>query len=154
MATTSTKGYGAGSNTGTENLKGAANQAADTAKDASQTVGAKAKEVASSVGHLASTAASAAGSAVGQGAEHLATSAGSGVRHLGETIKDKGPQSGMFGSATRAVADTLTEGGKYLEEEGFSGMIDDVTNLVRRNPIPAIFLGIGLGFLIGRTLRS
>jgi ElaB/YqjD/DUF883 family membrane-anchored ribosome-binding protein len=33
-------------------------------------------------------------------------------------------------------------------------MMDDVTNVVRRHPLPAVLVGIGIGFLIGRTLGS
>jgi hypothetical protein len=29
-----------------------------------------------------------------------------------------------------------------------------VTQMIRRNPIPAVLIGVGLGFLLGRTLRS
>jgi len=29
-----------------------------------------------------------------------------------------------------------------------------MTEMIRRNPIPAVLLGVGLGFLIGRSLRS
>ncbi len=123
-------------------------------KEAASGVGTKAKETASAMGNLVSSAASAAGSTVSKTADKLTSATGSGVKHLGETIKEKGPQGGVLGGATRAVADTLQEGGKYLETEGFSGMMDDVTSLIRRNPMPAILVGIGLGFLIGRTLRS
>jgi hypothetical protein len=129
-------------------------QASERAKEAASAVGTKAKEAASAVGELVSTAASATGSAVGRGADRATAAAGSGVRHLGETIKDKGPHSGMLGSATRAVGDTLEEGGQYLEREGMSGMLDDVSQLIRRNPMPSILVGIGLGFLVGRMLRS
>jgi len=84
----------------------------------------------------------------------MAHAAGAGVRNLGETIRDKGPSDGMLGTATRAVGDTLQQGGRYLEQEGFSGMMDDVTEMVRRNPIPAVLVGVGIGILIGRTLGS
>jgi hypothetical protein len=33
-------------------------------------------------------------------------------------------------------------------------MMEDVTGLIRRNPIPALLLGLGVGFLIGRALSS
>jgi len=33
-------------------------------------------------------------------------------------------------------------------------MADDVTDLIRRNPIPALFVGIGLGFLLARLTTS
>jgi ElaB/YqjD/DUF883 family membrane-anchored ribosome-binding protein len=29
-----------------------------------------------------------------------------------------------------------------------------VSGLIRRNPIPAVLIGLGVGFLLGRTLRS
>jgi len=163
MANPTTKDFGASS--ATEHAKHQAGQAADKAKEAAHIagdkakeaaagVGTKAKEAAQAIGGMVSSAASAAGTAVGNAAERATTAAGSGVRQLGETIKDKGPQGGMFGGATRAVASTLQEGGQYLEQEGFSGMMDDVTELVRRNPLPSVLVGIGIGFLLGRMLGS
>jgi len=137
-----------------EQAKDTAGKAVDKAKEAASSFGSKAKDVASSVGDMVSNAASSVGSTVSKTAEKATTATGSGVRHLGETIKEKGPQEGMLGNATRAVANTLEEGGKYLEQEGLSGMMEDVTELIRRNPMPAILVGIGIGFLIGRTLRS
>jgi hypothetical protein len=52
------------------------------------------------------------------------------------------------------VASALDSSGRYLEEQGLSGMADDVTNLIRRNPIPAMLIGVGLGFLLARLTRS
>jgi ElaB/YqjD/DUF883 family membrane-anchored ribosome-binding protein len=102
------------------------------------------------VGEAVSNAATAAG----KSADKLASATGASVKHLGETIREKGPQDGVLAGATRAVGNTLEEGGKYLEQEGISGMMDDVTELIRRNPVPAVLVGIGIGFLIGRTLGS
>jgi hypothetical protein len=31
-------------------------------------------------------------------------------------------------------------------------MAEDVTNLIRRNPIPALLIGIGAGFLLARAM--
>jgi len=127
---------------------------ADKMKDAAGHAVEKTKDVASNVGQAVSHAASAAADAAGKTADKMASAAGTSAKHLGETIKDKGPQEGVLGGATRAVGNTLEQGGRYLEEEGFSGMLDDVTELVRRNPVPAVLIGIGIGFLIGRTLGS
>ena len=33
-------------------------------------------------------------------------------------------------------------------------MAGDLTDLVKNNPIPALLIGIGLGFLLGRAMRS
>jgi hypothetical protein len=60
----------------------------------------------------------------------------------------------MLGSASKAVGGTLASGGKYIEEQGFTGMLEDLGGIIRRNPIPALLIGIGVGVLISRALRS
>jgi hypothetical protein len=64
------------------------------------------------------------------------------------------PSEGYVGQASSCVAKSLEEGGKYLAQEGLSGLADDVGAVIKRNPLPAVLVGIGLGFLIGRTLRK
>jgi len=122
----------------------------EKAKDVAQQVGDKTKEAASTVGDMVSSAAATAGKT----ADKWTSATGSGIKNLGDTIEEKGPHGGALGSATHAVASTLQEGGKYLEKEGLSGMMEDVTGVVRRNPMPAMLVAIGLGYLIGRTLGS
>jgi hypothetical protein len=60
----------------------------------------------------------------------------------------------MLGQASHAVADTLRTSGKYIEEARLSGMADDLTGMIRRNPLPAVLIGIGIGFLVGRAMRA
>jgi len=141
--------------------RGAGSQGFDKAREAGAQAVDKAKEAASSVGEMvgnaAHTAAQAAGSAaqnVGRKADDMTSSAGSGIKQFGDTIREHGPQGGVLGQATKTVADTTKQVGKYLEEEGLSGMFEDVTKLIKRNPIPAILVGVGLGVLIGRVMRS
>jgi ElaB/YqjD/DUF883 family membrane-anchored ribosome-binding protein len=134
--------------------KDSGHSTADKMKEAAGHAVEKTKEVAANVGQAVSNAASATVDAAGKTADKMASATGSGVKHLGETIKEKGPQEGVLAGATQAVGNTLEKGGKYLEEEGISGMMDDVTELIRRNPVPAVLVGIGIGFLIGRTLGS
>ena len=121
----------------------------------------KAKETASGVvdkvKDMASTAGQAVGSAattVGHKAEDAVGAVGSGMHSLADKIHDSAPESGVIGKAADCVANTLEAGGRYLEEKKISGMAGDVTDLIRRNPIPALLVGIGLGFLLARTLRS
>ena len=56
--------------------------------------------------------------------------------------------------AVSAVGDTVESGGRYLQERDLSGMMEDFTGLVRRYPIPALLVGVALGFCMGRVLRS
>jgi len=133
-----------------DKAKDVASQAYDKTKDVASQAYDKTKDAASSVGDMVSNAAS----QVGKTAENLTSSAGASLRNLGDSLREKAPQEGMLGSASQAVANTLRDGGRYIEEAGLSGMGEDVTELIRRNPIPAILVGIGIGFLMGRVLRS
>jgi hypothetical protein len=111
----------------------------------------KAKETAGTVAEKVGDAAS----YMGKKADDAASATGSGLKSLGETIQEKGPQSGVLGSATSAVAGSLRSGGSYLEDRGLSGMGEDLTQLIRRNPGTSVLIGIGLGFLLARlTSRS
>jgi hypothetical protein len=114
----------------------AAHKAGDLASSAAKAVGSTASNVASTVGHKADDAAS----AVGQGMTSLAG-----------TIREKAPQGGVLGSAASTVAGGLQSGGDYLKEHGLSGAWDDFTALVRRYPMPALFIGFGIGFLLSRA---
>lgn len=110
----------------------------------------KAKEMAKSASDAVSSAASSAGRTV----DNLASSAGSGLKSVGDRIESALPKEGYVGAASHAVASGFQQTGQYLEQEKLSGMMEDVTDVIRRNPFPAILVGIGLGFIIGRTLRS
>jgi hypothetical protein len=50
------------------------------------------------------------------------------------------PHEGVLGSASQAVARTVKDGGEYLEGVKLSGMTEGVAKLIRRNPIPAVFI--------------
>lgn len=110
----------------------------------------KVKDMASQAGHTVGNVAS----NVGHKADDAVGSVGHGMHTLGEKVQEKGPDSGILGKASHAVGDALEKGGKYLEEKKISGMAGDLTDLIKRNPIPALLVGIGLGFLLARTLRS
>jgi len=122
----------------TDKARDVAAQTADKAREALRTAGEQASRVASSVGQTADQAAHAAGSS---------------LRNLGEQLRENAPREGVVGSAAQYAASGLQQTGRYIEEHGVSGMIDDLTNVIRRNPVPAVLIGIGLGFLIGRALR-
>lgn len=123
---------------------------AERAKDAASSVAEQARTAAASAAHTARDVASQAG----EKAEDAASSVAGGMQSLASTLRDKGPHEGMMGTATSRVADTLESGGRYLQEHGLKGMGDDLTNLIRRNPIPAVLIGVGLGFMIARSMRS
>jgi ElaB/YqjD/DUF883 family membrane-anchored ribosome-binding protein len=60
----------------------------------------------------------------------------------------------MMHTAADSFASGLETAGKYLEEQDFSHMAEDMTNLIRRNPIPAVCIAAGIGFLLARACTS
>jgi hypothetical protein len=114
----------------------------------------KAKEVASSVKDAASSVAHTigdAGAAVGEKANEATSAVGSGMESVAGTIRHTMPRDGTLGTASASVAESLESGGRYLQEQGLGGMATDVTNLIRRNPIPAVLVGVGIGFLLAQV---
>jgi ElaB/YqjD/DUF883 family membrane-anchored ribosome-binding protein len=116
-------------------------KASETAASAAD----KAKSMASSAAHSASEFASSARDR----ADDAASSVGGGMSRMADTVRERGPHGGMLGTASSKVADSLESGVRYLQEEGLSGMVDDLAALIRKNPIPALFIGIGVGCLLG-----
>jgi hypothetical protein len=112
----------------------------------------RAKDTASSVAQTAQDAAA----YVGRKADDATTAVGGGLKSFGNTIRAHAPHDDIVGEASSAIANTLESTGRYLQEEGLKGMAEEVTKLVRRNPVPALLVALGAGFLIARatTLRS
>ena len=133
-----------------DKAKDTASTAVDKAKDVAGTAYDRAKDMAGQAGEAISSAAS----TVGKRAEDATASAGHGMQSLAGTMREQGPSSGMLGQATRGVAGALEQGGRYLEEKHLSGMADDLTSVIKNHPIPALLIGLGVGFLLGRAIRS
>jgi len=125
------------------------------------TTGKNAREAAGNVADQASNLLSAGAekakdlaSTAGQMADKATATVGSSIESLGGTLRENAPHSGMMGTAASTVASTLEGTGRYLREEGLSGMFDDVTDLVKRNPTTAVLIAIGFGFLMARLTRD
>lgn len=134
---------------------------ADRAAEAASGIGQKARDAASAVVENAGNAAtfvggkaSEAATFVGHKAQDATTAMGNRLESLGQTIREHVPHDGALGQASSAVANTLENTGRYLQHEGLEGIASDMTNLVRRNPIPAIFVALGVGFLLAKATSS
>lgn len=112
------------------------------------------KDKAKQAGDFVRDKAGQAGEFVRDKAEQATSTTGKGMETLAGTIRDKGPQSGFLGRATSTVADTLDRTGHYLQDQGLGGIANDLTTLVRNHPLPAILLGIGVGFMLARLTSS
>jgi len=148
-----------------EDIKDTAGSAMDKAKEFAGSATDKAKEFAGSAVDKAKEFASSAASSVSQRAGDFASAAGDkvegavsavggGMKSLADTIREQAPREGMLGSSASAVASGLESSGRYIQEEGLSGMMGDVTAVIRRNPIPAVMIGFGLGCLLACAVTS
>jgi len=90
---------------------------------------------------------------LGDKAEQATEAIGCGMESLGNTIREYEPNQGFLHNAGEAVADKLVGSGHYLESNGLEGMGTDLTNMIRRNPVPALLIGFGIGFLLTRIIR-
>lgn len=107
------------------------------------------ESAASKVGEQASQMASTAGKRVDEATAAL----GERIQSAAGTLRERGPQEGMLGTATGAVADSMEHAGRYVQDEGIVGIAEDLTELIRRNPIPAMFVGVGIGYLLAKLMR-
>jgi uncharacterized protein YjbJ (UPF0337 family) len=59
-----------------------------------------------------------------------------------------------YETATEKVADAYDQGRKYLQQNNFKDMAGDVRDLIGRHPLPAVLIGIGIGYMLGRMVSS
>jgi hypothetical protein len=122
----------------------------DEAKDTATSVMDKAKEIGSNIGDKAKEFAQTASQRAGN--VNVSSHVGAGMESLGETIREHSP-GGRAGEVASRVADNLERGGHYVREKELKGMANDLADVIRRNPVPAILIGVGLGYLLARAIR-
>lgn len=86
-------------------------------------------------------------------ADQATKAVGAGMGSLGGAIHEHEPREGVLHNVGEAMAAKLDGGGRYLESRGLTGVGTDLTNVIRRNPVPALLVGVGVGFLIAHLLK-
>lgn len=87
-------------------------------------------------------------------AANQATSAvGEQLGSLAGMIRDKAPGEGAVGRVATAVADTLGSAGSYLQEQKVEQVAGNVTDLIRRYPMPSLLIALGIGYFLARSTR-
>ena len=69
-------------------------------------------------------------------------------------MAQKGPQQGVAGTVSHAVADSIKGSGRYIEEHKLSGMAQGVETLIKNHPIPALLISFGIGYCVGRVMTD
>ncbi len=69
-------------------------------------------------------------------------------------IREKAPREGKIGTTATKVAGGLESASYYLQEKKFDHLREDLRGLVRRYPLQALLVGLGLGFLLAGRNRK
>jgi ABC-type transporter Mla subunit MlaD len=109
----------------------------------------KAAEVASDVRDKAQQA----GEQAVARADAATTTMGEKMTDVAQTIRQKAPISGPVADAADTAADTLQRAGTYLQQQDLSDMRADLEGIIRRHPIEALLIGLGIGYLLARSTR-
>jgi len=86
-------------------------------------------------------------------ADDATTTVGGKMTDVAQTIRDNAPASGPIANAAGTAADTLEQAGTYLKEQDLSDMRADVEGLIRRYPVQSLLVGLGVGYLLARSMR-
>lgn len=125
-----------------------------TDADAKSPIPDKAKELAADVGREVLQRANAQGqrgmNAVGEKLERAANYVGANV---GAAVADA-EMPGVRREHVDAVADGLHSAARYLRSSDPSSLLVDVDGAIRRHPYRAMAIGLGVGYLVGRWMRS
>lgn len=127
---------------GTETAVGAIkDKAKEIVAEATEMAG-KAKEKAEEWASTAATKADETRSTVGHGIEVFA-----------DKVRQTAPKEGVLASAASNVADRFEAAGSYIREHDLPSIGRDAKNLIRRYPLGAVLLGLGVGFMLSRATR-
>jgi len=135
---------GANDGNAMQNAERAAAQAKDAANtgiESGRQAYDEAKEYVGAGAHAAKEKMNSAYDAAKDKASNIADSVSGAASYAGQKAEE----------ATSSVGEALESTGQYLKEDGLHHIASDLTELIRRNPVPAMLIGIGLGFLFAQA---
>ena len=86
----------------------------------------------------------------GTRADEAVAALGEKLESAADIIRDRLPQQGTAGAMSEAVGERLEASGKYLKQQGVTGIMEDVERLIRQYPVQILLLGVGIGYLLSR----
>lgn len=79
--------------------------------------------------------------------------AGEKLSAAAQALREHAPASGQGAQVAEKAADTLERAGSYLQEQDLREIRHDLEDLIRRHPLEAVLLGVGVGYLLARNTR-
>ena len=75
------------------------------------------------------------------------------VEAIGKSVRRTVSSEGAVGGVVASAANTFEGAGAYLQEVKWENMVEDLTNLIRRYPLPSLLIGLGVGYLLARNTK-
>jgi len=120
----------------------------ESAKETAATAKEKMKE---KVGELSDKASQLA-SDIPQKTDDALTSMGEKIVDIAGKLKEKAPSEGKLAHPASKLVSGLETGGDYLVNHGVTDIASDVTDIIRKYPVQSLWVGIGIGVLLGAAL--
>jgi ElaB/YqjD/DUF883 family membrane-anchored ribosome-binding protein len=93
------------------------------------------------------------GMQVAEKADAATTTVGEKIADVAQTLREQAPESGPVAQVASSAAQTMERAGSYLQQQDLAAMRADVEQLIRQHPLEAVLIGVGVGYLIGRSTR-
>jgi hypothetical protein len=102
----------------------------------------------------AKTKVEALGTQVGDKADDVIHATGEHLSEMADTVRAKSPTGGPVGDLAASGADALDRSGSYLQQADLGDIRNDLETVIRRHPVESLVVGLGLGYLVARAIRS
>lgn len=136
--------------TGTTGMAGTDDRS--TAQRATEKAGELKDRATEKAGELKERAAQASHQA-GERIDSAMTATGERMSDLAQTVRERAP-AGQAGDVAQNAARALERGGEYLQRADPNMVRSDLEQIIRDHPIEALAIGLGIGFLIGKSMNS
>lgn len=84
-------------------------------------------------------------------ADRTTKRAGEALESAADRLRERLPHEGAAGAATDAVSRGVKQTSRMLQQQGVSGIVEDLGVLMRRYPLQTLLLGLGCGYVISRS---
>ncbi|MBL8069543.1 MAG: hypothetical protein JNM35_00465 [Nitrospira sp.] len=84
-------------------------------------------------------------------ADRTTKRAGEALESAADRLRERLPHEGAAGAATDAVSRGVKQTSRVLQQQGVSGIVEDLGVLMRRYPLQTLLLGLGCGYVISRS---
>lgn len=147
-------------NSAAERTSDLAQRVSDRARQATDDIRSKdtgeliddARAKASDLAETARQKTSEAGAVAADKVETAMNATGEQFTNLAQTVRERAPE-GRMGDVASTAADAIERSGQYLQQADLQSIRGDLERIIRDRPIESLLVGLGVGYLLARSMR-